>query len=237
MSHKIMIVEDEPKIATEIADYLGRYGYQPVLVTRFDQVEEQFRVEQPHMVLMDVNLPWQDGFQLTRLIRRQATVPILFLSARSGEMEQVLGMESGGDDYLTKPFQLELLLAKVRAMLRRAYGEYAVPDAGGRSLLRVGALELDLAAAELRDPQASLPLGRNELKLLHLFFEQPDRVISRDRCLEALWDDSAFVDDNTLAVNISRVRGRLDHFGSKEALQTRRGLGYVLISSALKAGS
>lgn len=181
---------------------------------------------------MDVNLPYADGFHLTRAIRRHSAVPILFLSARAGDMEQVLGMESGGDDYITKPFHLDVLLAKVKAMLRRAYGEYA--QAGeSRVVLQAGALELDLTAAELRCRGQSQSLTRNELRLLHLLMERAGRVVTREECLEALWDDASFVDDNTLTVNVTRLRAKLDALGLKDVIETRRGIGYQLMADRL----
>lgn len=234
MTYTILIIEDDSKIAAGISDFLARYGYRTALVQDFARVEEEFLQLNPHLVLMDVNLPYRDGFHLTRDLRRHSSVPILFVSARSGDMEQVLGMESGGDDYITKPVNLEVLHAKIRAMLRRAYGEYAAPETQSRALVRVGALELDLTSAELRWAGEAQPLTRNELRLLHLLMDRADRVVSRDACLEALWDDTAFVDDNTLTVNVNRVRAKLDQWGLKEALETRRGMGYLLARSRLE---
>lgn len=230
MSYTILIVEDDPKIAGLVGEYLTRYGYTVAQVQDFRRVEQEFLAVRPHLVLMDVNLPYQDGFHLTRLIRRHSAAPILFLSARAGEMEQVLGMESGGDDYITKPFQLDLLHAKVKAMLRRTYGEYAQAEAANRSMLQVGRLDLDLSAGEIRlfGQAETQTLTRNEVKLLHLLMEKAGRVVSREECLEALWDDASFVDDNTLTVNVTRLRAKLEHWGLKEAIETRRGVGYLL---------
>jgi len=230
MSYSILIVEDDPKIAGLVADYLTRYGYATHLIQDFKRVEQEFLAVGPDLVLMDVNLPYQDGFHMTRLLRRHSAAPILFLSARAGEMEQVLGMESGGDDYITKPFHLDVLHAKIKAMLRRAYGEYAQADPTSRSVLQVGNLQLDLAAGEMRlfGQVESQGLTRNEQKLLQLLMEKAGRVVSRAECLEALWDDSSFVDDNTLTVNVTRLRAKLDQLGLKGAIETRRGSGYLL---------
>jgi DNA-binding response OmpR family regulator len=233
MSYRIFVIEDDPTIASSLADYLTRYDYAVTRVTDFRQVEQQFLQTQPHLVLMDVTLPYQDGFHLTRALRRHGHTPILFLTARAGQMDQVLGLELGADDYITKPFDLEVLHARIKAVLRRTYGEYAVGESG--TTLRAGALTLDLAAAELSyTGQAPQPLTRNELKLLALLIERADRVVSREDCLEALWDDTHFVDDNTLTVNINRVRAKLDTWGLKEALETRRGLGYILVTARLE---
>ncbi|HWI65123.1 MAG TPA: response regulator, partial [Symbiobacteriaceae bacterium] len=171
MSYRIFLVEDDAKIAGAIAEHLAMYGYDLHSVRDFARTEAEFLEQKPHLVLMDVNLPFQDGFHLTRTLRRHSSVPILFLSARSGDMEQVLGMESGGDDYITKPFSLEVLHAKIKAMLRRAYGDYAAAETSARAILRSGGLELDLTAQELRCGGAAQPVSRNEIKLLRLFIE------------------------------------------------------------------
>ncbi|HEV2125250.1 MAG TPA: response regulator transcription factor [Chloroflexota bacterium] len=235
MSYRILIVEDDAKIAASIQAYLSRYGYEATVVQDVRDAEQEFLRLQPHLVLMDINLPYQDGFHLTRTLRRHSAVPILFLSARSGEMDQVLGIESGGDDYVTKPFHLDVLHAKIKALLRRAYGEYARTEQR-RALLHVSELELDLAAGEMHFGGQAQALTRNELKLLHLLMERAEKVVSREDCLEALWDDSSFVDDNTLTVNVTRLRAKLDAWGLKDAIQTRRGLGYQLAPEMLRTG-
>lgn len=230
--YRILIVEDDAKIAAAVSGYLDRYGYECRIAADFRQVEREFLQVQPHLVIMDVTLPYQDGFHLTRALRRHSRAPILFLSARAGEMEQVLGMESGGDDYITKPFHLEVLLAKVKAQLRRAYGEYAA--GGGAAGLQRGALLLDLTLSEMRVGANSQPLTRNEAKLLHLLMERAGTIVSREACLEALWDDAAFVDDNTLTVNVNRLRAKLEPLGLRDALETRRGQGYLLLPDRLE---
>lgn len=237
MNYHIFIVEDDETIAGTVQAYLTRYGCHCTRVRDFQAVPDEIAAANPHLLILDVNLPFQDGFHLCQIIRRRSALPILFLSARAGDWDQVRGMESGGDDYITKPFALEVLLAKVKALLRRAYGEYTAavrPPA----TLQVGVLALDLAAAEIRlvrgAAPAAQPLTRNELKLLHLLMEGAGQVVSRERCLEALWDDSSFVDDNTLTVNVTRLKSKLDLWGLKEAVETRRGLGYRLAPERLE---
>lgn len=234
MEYRIFIVEDDQRIAGSMAAFLSRYGYQPAVAADLERVEQECLAFQPHLIILDINLPYQNGFHLCRALRRQTSVPVLFLSARSGDMEQVMGLESGGDDYMTKPFHLEVLLARVRALLRRAYGEYARQ---GADLLTLGRLTLDLAAGEMRLGGQSQPLTRTELRLLHLLMSRPGQVLSREQCLEALWDDVAFVDDNTLTVNVTRLRTKLDAWGMREAVETRRGMGYRLVPERLTEGS
>lgn len=234
-AHSILIIEDDTSLAGLVASYLQQYGYTVVCVEDFRQVEQQFLALRPHLVLMDVTLPYQDGFHLTRQLRRHSAVPILFVSSRTGEMEQVFGMESGGDDYLLKPFKLEVMLAKVRALIRRAYGDYARVEPEALTVRMVGPLQLDLTSGEVRHGDRSQRLSGNEAKLLALLMRRPGETVRREECLEALWDDAAFVDDNTLTVNISRLRQRLADVGLPEAVETRRGEGYRLNLQHLEA--
>lgn len=232
MAFRISIVEDDVKIATSVADYLRRYGYDVAAVADFNDAEAEVLAYEPHLIIMDVNLPYQDGFVLTRRLRQHSTVPILFLSARSGEMEQVFGIESGGDDYVTKPFSLEVLHAKIRSLLRRAYGEY-VQSESERAVLAAGDLRLNLLSGTASANDSEQSLTPNEVKLLHLLLQHVDRIVTREQCLEALWDDSSFVDDNTLTVNVTRLRQKLAQLGFADAIETRRGQGYRLVAEQL----
>lgn len=232
MLYRIFIIEDDPKIASAISEFLRRYGYGTALVTDFQRVLQELLKYDPHLVIMDVNLPYQDGYHLCRILRKHSQVPVVFLSARAGDMEQVMGIESGGDDYVTKPFSLDVLHAKIKAVLRRTYGEYS-DLSKEHSFLHIGDLQLDLTTAEIRMNDKSQPVTKNELKLLHVLMTHADQVVSRETCLEALWDDIAFVDDNTLTVNVSRLRSKLGCWGCDDAIETKRGLGYKLVSERL----
>lgn len=236
MAFRISIVEDDPKIAASVGDYLRRYGYEVAAVDDFNDAEAEVLAFQPHLIIMDVNLPYQDGFMLTRRLRQRSTVPILFLSARSGEMEQVFGIESGGDDYVTKPFSLEVLHAKIRSLLRRAYGEYVQAETD-RAVLSAGELSLHLVSGTASTGGRQQSLTPNEVKLLHLLLQHTGKIVTREQCLEALWDDSSFVDDNTLTVNVTRLRQKLAALGFPEAIETRRGQGYRLVPERLTAGA
>ncbi|WP_430624091.1 response regulator transcription factor [Polycladospora coralii] len=224
MSYKVLIVEDERKIADAIQIYLQPYGYEVYVVEDFTCVETYFAEVNPHLVLLDVNLPYVDGFYLCRKIRESSAVPILFLSARNGDMEKIMGMDSGADDYMTKPFLLEVLHAKVKALLRRTYGELAHVNP---SYLQIGELKLGIETLHLcyRDKEVQ-DLSKNEWKLLHLLMSKPEQVITREECLTALWDDQTFVDDNTLTVNVTRVRKKLRALGLTDVIETKRGIGY-----------
>jgi two-component system OmpR family response regulator len=225
-SYRIMLVEDDRKIGAILAEELERYGYAVVTVQDFARIKEEFLAAKPDLVLLDINLPRFDGYYWCRQIRLHSSVPILFISARAGEVDQVRALENGGDDYITKPFHLELVLAKVRSALRRAYGEYA--SARESDLLQVGSLLLNRSENRISRNGVTLELTPKEFRLLWLLAERERTIVTREEILEALWDDVEFVDDNTLTVNVARVRRRLAELGLPTAIETKRGQGYRL---------
>ena len=221
---RILIIEDEPKLAAILAAHLQRYGYAAVRAERFDDLKNEFLEANADLVLLDVNLPWYDGFYWCRQIRTVSNVPIIFISARAGEMDQVMAIDNGGDDYIVKPFNLDLVTAKVRGALRRAYGEYAAT--GEESAL--GALGYDARRLQASYAGRSVELSRTEGQLLEALLRAGGRVVRRDTLLAALWDDAEFVDDNTLTVNVNRLRKKLAELGLEDAVCTVRGEGYRL---------
>ncbi len=227
--HRIFIVEDEPKLATILAQHLSRYGYGVVRAVRFDDLKNEFLAAGAELVLLDVNLPWFDGFYWCRQIRTVSNAPIIFISARDGEMDQVMAIDNGGDDYIVKPFNLDLVTAKVRAALRRAYGEYA-PETAAVGI-ESGGLRYDPHRLRAENEGRSVELSRNEGQLLEALLRADGRVVRREALLATLWDDAEFVDDNTLTVNVNRLRRKLSELGLEESVRTVRGEGYQLLTS------
>lgn len=223
--YKMLIVEDDPKIADLLKAHIEKYGDTAIVIHEFDRVLEQFQRHSPHIVLLDINLPSFDGYYWCRQIRQVSTCPIIFISARDGKMDQVMALENGADDFITKPFYYEIVMAKIRSHLRRAYGDYAVKN--DERTVELGGLILYPERMELHFGKRSVPLSKKETILIETLMEYSPRVASREVILEKLWDD-AFVDDNTLSVNITRVRKRLAELGLEETLETVRGLGYRL---------
>ncbi|MFJ2042712.1 response regulator transcription factor [Paenibacillus taichungensis] len=226
--YTIMIIEDDPKIAGLLQSHIERYGDRAVAVEDFEQVVQQFEQIKPHVVLLDINLPSYDGFYWCRQIRSISTCPIIFISARSGKMDQVMALENGADDYITKPFEHEIVMAKIRSQLRRVYGDYA-------TRLEERKVELDgltvyLERLEMELGDRKIQLTKKETILLETLLRRSPKLVSRETILEKLWDDS-FVDDNTLSVNVTRVRKRLTELGITDALETVRGSGYRLNSN------
>lgn len=231
--HRILIVEDDLKIATMLADTLRKYHYEVQTVEVFDQIIEQFKTFSPHLVLLDINLPSYDGYYWCRQLRQFTTVPIIYISARSGEMDQIFALENGGDDFITKPFHYEIVLAKIKSHLRRSYGEYASKQE--ERTVKQGQLELFLERMELHVKSEVIPLQKKECVILELLMGEAPKVVSREKLLEELWDDQAFVDENTLNVNMTRVRKKLADYEIKSTIETVRGAGYRFVLSIEEA--
>lgn len=229
--YRILIVEDDEKLCSLTKEYLEKYGYEIITIKDFKNVEEEFRRADPNLILLDINLPYYDGFNLCRVFRRESRSPIIFISARSGDMEQVRGLELGADDYIVKPFSFELLIAKVQATLRRIYGEYSLDS---EDSLITGKLSLDKASFRIIYGEKQMELSKNEFKLINKLIENKDKVVSREELLEELWDETSFVDDNTLTVNVTRVKGKLSELGINESIKTKRGIGYLFDSKGLE---
>lgn len=227
--YKIYIVEDDRKMASIICQYFKKYGYEAQYAEDFERIKEEFIQYRPDLVILDINLPSFDGFYWCRQMRGISNVPIIFLSARSGEMDQVFAIENGGDDYITKPFHLEVLLAKVKGVIRRTYGDYAISIEYNQFEIDGLFLHRDKNIIEYKGEKTEC--SPKEFRLLDCLAKKCDKIVSRDKLLEAIWDEIDLVDDNTLNVNIRRARKRLDEIGIQDAIQTMRGQGYMLKKS------
>lgn len=224
--HTLLIVEDDPKIAEHFHSYITKYGYDVHVVTDFKAVMEDFRRVSPDLVLLDINLPRFDGYYWCRMIRQESTCPVIFISARTGEMDQVMALENGGDDFITKPFHTEVVMAKIRSQLRRAYGDYAKKDV--ERIVEQQGLQLFPERHELKLGAAITTLTSKETDIIECLLDRYPRVSGREDLLEKLWDDQVYVDENTLNVNITRVRKKFLELGIQDAVETVRGSGYRL---------
>lgn len=218
---KILIIEDDIRLRKYIKDFLSSYDYEVYLLTNFDKVEEEVLGASPDLVLLDINLPKFNGFYFLNNLRKRMDTPIIIISARSAEQEQIRGIDLGADDYITKPFGVELLIAKINAVFRR------INSSGGR-VIKIRNVELICESMCLRVNNENIELSKNEYKLLKVFMSNYNKVVSREELLEELWDETAFVDDNTLTVNITRLKKRLKEAGTDFSILTKRGVGYVL---------
>ncbi|WP_195571238.1 response regulator transcription factor [Paenibacillus sp. 1001270B_150601_E10] len=236
--YKIMIVEDDDKIASILQSSLEKYEYEVTRAMNFRDLKVDLLKIEPDLILLDIHLPAYDGFYWCRQFRQVTNAPIIFVSARTGEMDQVMAIENGGDDFITKPFHLDVLLAKVKSVLRRTYGEYAIRSSEGNGEeLNVHGLVLHRAKNTLEWNEKRVDLTKNEALLLACLMDRVDQIVSRETLLETLWDDVDFVDDNTLTVNVTRVRKKLEEIGIDKAIETIRGQGYRLLMTWIEEGS
>lgn len=225
MQFKIFMVEDDAVIRQALRKELEKWNYETAEVEDFSKVLERFLAEEPHLVLMDISLPVFNGFYWTQEIRKQSKVPILFLSSRDSDMDVVMAVQMGGDDYVTKPFSMDLLLAKIQALLRRSY-DFAQVE---RSL-QVGELRLLQDELSLEYKGKTLELSLTEAQILSLLMESEGQFISRESLCVKLWESNEFIDDNTLSVNMSRIRKKLSPWGIDSWIETKRGVGYRILA-------
>ena len=223
MKHRVFIVEDDRVIAQAVRNHLEKWGYEARLARDFRDVVGEFAAFEPHLVLLDISLPFFNGYHWCREIRRLSQAPVVFVSSASDNMNIVMAMDMGADDFIAKPFDLDVLTAKVQAMLRRAY-EFA----GARPLLEYGGAVLDPADGALHFQGRSVELTRNDLRILQTLMERPGEVVTREAMMLRLWQTDSFVDDNTLSVCVTRLRKKLEAIGLDNFICTRKGLGYCL---------
>lgn len=220
---KILIVEDDAVIARAMREQVEAWGCEASCVRDFKDVLDEFVAYSPQLVLLDITLPFFNGYHWCQEIRRVSSVPIIFVSSAGDNMNIVMAMNMGGDDFLIKPFDLEVLTAKVQAMLRRTY------DFGGQSeLLSHRGAVLNTNDATLTYQHEKIDLTKNEYRILKTLLEQKGKIVSRDRLMEKLWETDCFVDENTLTVNVTRLRKKLEGCGLDQFITTKKGIGYLV---------
>jgi two-component system response regulator protein BraR/BceR len=222
-SHSILIVEDDAAIAEAVEKHLAGWGYSPRRAGDFSDVMADFSADPPDLVLLDIALPFFNGYHWCREIRKVSRVPVIFISSTSDNMNIIMAVNQGGDDFIAKPFDLDVLTAKVEALLRRAYA-----FAGEEPALSAGGVTLNTKDISLRYAGSHLELTKNEYRILQVLLENKGRIVSRDTLMAKLWESDLYVDDNTLTVNINRLRRRLAELGLQGFIQTKRGMGYLV---------
>ena len=221
--HKILLVEDDEVIRQQVKKLLEQWEYEVVLVEDFMEVLSLFVKEEPHLVLMDIGLPLFNGYHWCQEIRKVSKVPIMFLSSRDQAMDIVMAINMGGDDFVTKPFDQNVLLAKIQGLLRRSY-EFGKDQ----SLLEYMGVILNLKAMDLVYQGEVVSLTKNEFQILQVLFERSGNIVSREDLMKELWNSDFFIDDNTLSVNVARLRKKLEAVGLKDFIETKKGVGYGL---------
>ena len=221
--HKILLVEDDEVIRQQVKKILEQWEYEVVLVEDFMEVLSLFVKEEPHLVLMDIGLPLFNGYHWCQEIRKVSKVPIMFLSSRDQAMDIVMAINMGGDDFVTKPFDQNVLLAKIQGLLRRSY-EFGKDQ----SLLEYMGVILNLKAMDLVYQGEVVSLTKNAFQILQVLFERSGNIVSREDLMKELWNSDFFIDDNTLSVNVARLRKKLEAVGLKDFIETKKGVGYGL---------
>lgn len=220
---RILVIEDEKIISEKIKNHLEKWGYEVENVTDFAHVLQHFTEFDPHLVLMDIGLPFYNGYYWCGEIRKLSNVPVLFLSSAADNMNIVMAVNMGGDDFVAKPFDLEVLSAKVQAVLRRTYSLQRQV-----SVLEYQGIILNLADMSLLWAGKRIELSKNEFRIMQILFENAGNTVSRENIMKRLWDNEYFIDDNTLTVNVNRLRKVLEEGGLKDFIVTKKGVGYQL---------
>lgn len=221
--YKILIIEDDAIIAKAVSKQVSNWGYEVRCVEDFQRVIEEFAEWEPHLVLLDITLPFYNGYHWCQEIRKLSNVPIIFISSQSDNMNIVMAMNLGADDFIAKPFDLTVLTAKVQALLRRSY------DFGPQTnVIEHCGVMLNLNDATVSYEGTQIELSKNEYRILQVLMEHCGEIVSRENIMKALWESESFIDDNTLTVNVTRLRKKLESAGLCNFIKTKKGIGYVI---------
>lgn len=222
-NYKILIIEDDRVIAESIKKHLEKWEYGVHCVTDFKEVISEVTSFKPELILLDIALPFYNGFYWCNEIRKLTKIPIIFISSADDKMNIVTAMDMGGDDFISKPFDLTVLTAKINALLRRSYSFNA-----NVNVIEHKGVILNLSNTEISNGDKSIALTKNEFKIMQLLMENAGEMVSRDTIMIHLWDSESFIDDNTLTVNLTRIRRKLSQIGVNDYITTKKGMGYLV---------
>lgn len=224
-SKKVFIIEDEEKIREELTKFLEKYGYNVESSNDFENIVDISLEYEPSIILLDINLPYYDGYYICREIRKRSEVPIIVVTSRQGEMDELMSMNLGADDFVTKPYNTQILLARMASIMKRTYSNL---ESEGEIFEHRG-LKYDMSTSEVSFNGETKELTKNESKILYVLIKSKGKIVSRDEIIKALWQTNEFIDDNTLTVNVNRLRRKIEGIGAEGYLQTKRGQGYILV--------
>ena len=220
---RLMIIEDTQVIREELTFLLIKYGYEVIAPVDFENIINDIKYAKPDLILLDINLPVFDGFYICREIRKDTNIPIIIVTSRNSEIDELMSMNLGADDFVTKPYNTQVLLARIASLLRRSSGgKY-------QEILEHKVLKLNVTTGVMEFNNSTVDLTKNEIKILSCLIKNKGVIVSRDELMDYLWNSDMFVDENTLSVNIARLRKKLDSIGFKDAIETKRGIGYSLL--------
>ena len=220
---RLMIIEDTQVIREELTSLLIKYGYEVIAPVDFENIINDIKYAKPDLILLDINLPVFDGFYICREIRKDMNIPIIIVTSRNSEIDELMSMNLGADDFITKPYNTQILLAHINAVLKRAYADMESSD-----ILGIRDLELDLSRGIIKAFDNTLEISKNELKILSYLIKNKEKIVSRDSLMNYMWNSDIYIDDNTLSVNINRLRKKLGEIGLEDYIETKRGLGYMI---------
>lgn len=220
---KIIIIEDDKFIREELQSFLSKYGYEVLAPVDFENIIDFVFKEKANLILLDINLPIYDGYYICREIRKRSEIPIIIVTSRDSDMDELMSMNIGADDFVTKPYNTQILLARISALLKRASGNIV-----SNNILTYNDLLLNLSNASITYKEKEVELTKNEMKILSCLIENKGTIVSRETLMEYLWKSDFFVDDSTLSVNVTRLRKKIESIGIENAIETRRGLGYIM---------
>ena len=219
----IMIVDDNEQLQNEIGNLLIANRYSILKPTDFNKISQTVKDSSPDLILLDINLPNNDGFKICTEIRSFSNIPIIFITSRNTIIDELMSITLGGDDFITKPYNTQILLARINALLKRAY-----PNNSNMDVIEYNGLTLNILSSTIEYNQKNIELTKNELKILYYLLINKGKIVSRVDIMEYLWDSSMFVNDNTLTVNITRIRNKIEEIGLKDFIKTKRGQGYII---------
>ena len=221
---KILIIEDDKKLRTELKIFLEKNGYQVSILEEFKNPIENILKENADLILLDINLPYTDGEYICKELRKTSDIPIIIVTSRDNEIDELISLNNGADQYVTKPYNIQILLAKVSGLLRRTQNNEI-----NQNKINCNKFILNISKSLIENGEKKIELTKNELKILHFLVLNKGKIVSRDEIMNYLWDSESFIDDNTLTVNMTRLRTKLEELGIKDIIQTKRGQGYILV--------
>ncbi|WP_305154002.1 response regulator transcription factor [uncultured Clostridium sp.] len=220
---KIFIVEDEKTIRDELNIFLSRYGYEIEAPDSFENIIENIKKSNSDLILLDINLPIFDGYYICREVRKFSEVPIIVVTSRDSDIDELMSMNLGADDFVTKPYNTQILLARIESILKRINRSLKTTD-----VLEYNDMKVNLSNGTVSYNNETVEITKNELKILSYLIKNKGKIVSREKLMNYLWDCEMFIDDNTLSVNVTRIRKKLEEIGLKNIIETRRGLGYII---------
>ena len=219
---KIIIVEDDENIRQELQKFLHNYGYEIYAPEKFDNIIDDIMSANAHLLLLDINLPMYDGYYICRELRKKSDIPVIIVTSRDSDYDELMSMNCGADDFITKPYNTQILLARISSLLKRAY------KTSFSESIEINGVVLDISKGVVSFGKKECELTKNEYKILHLLMKNQGKIISRAEIMNMLWQSEEFVDENTLTVNVNRIRKKLSEIGVENFLHTKRGQGYFV---------